>query len=375
MPNGPVAPAREGEPGMSSHGWGPSVATAFQPWADRGLQPGRVVVEYRGAYAVRTAEGELTASVSGRFRHETSGPADFPAVGDWVALESRPAEGTATIHGLLQRRSRFSRRIPGREVAEQVVAANVDVVLLVMGLDGDFNPRRLERYASLAWASGATPVAVLNKTDLCDDVPARIDRVRDVAIGMPVHAVSAVEGTGLHALDGYLAAGATVALLGSSGVGKSTIINRLLGEVRQSTAEVRLSDARGRHTTTRRELIPLPGGGLVVDTPGMRELALWDAEDGVDDAFAEIEGLSRQCRFSDCRHDREPGCAVRAAIADGRLPAERLSGHRKLARELAALEARESPAQRAEERRRWRLISRASNQAIARKHDPLSHRG
>ncbi len=314
-------------------------------------------------YTLLTQGAELFARVTGRLRHEAAGRADFPAVGDWVAARRQPGEEWATIHAILPRRSRFSRKVAGEDAEEQIVAANIDTVFLVMGLDGDFNPRRMERYLTVAWDSGADPVVLLSKVDLCDDPDARRREIE--ALGAPVHLVSAKTGAGMEAIESYLKPARTLALLGSSGVGKSTIVNRLLGEERLRTREVRSSDDRGRHTTTARELLPLPGGALMIDTPGMRELQLWDAAAGLGTAFGDVEELAARCRFTDCGHEAEPGCAVREALASGQLPVQRLTSYHKLQRELVALAARHDRRLEAEQNRKWRSIHK-----LARKHKP-----
>lgn len=344
---------------LSALGWTPSRDDEIAPHAARGCVPARVGAQHRGTYVVHTAPGERPAEPAGHLLHAAAGAADLPVVGDWVAVHDPPGAAAAVVHAVLPRRSAFSRRAAGSAVAEQVVAANVDVVLVVTAVGRDLNARRLERYLAAAWDSGADPVVVLNKADLADDLDAAVAEAEAVAFGVPVHAVSAVAGTGVAELAGYAAGGRTVALLGSSGVGKSSLVNRLLGEERQAVRDVRSGDSRGRHTTTARELLPLPGGGLVLDTPGMRELGLWDADAGVDRTFADVAELAAGCRFSDCAHEREPGCAVLAALADGRLEAERLESYRKLLRELRHLEVKADPAARAEQRRRRRRFARS----------------
>ncbi len=350
-------------PALDDLGWDASLASVFEPYRAQGFEPARVVAEHQHVYTLLTEQAELFARVTGRLRHEASGRADFPAVGDWVAARPQPGEEWATIHAILPRRSRFSRKVAGDDAEEQIVAANIDTVFLVMGLDGDFNPRRMERYLALAWDSGSSPVVLLSKLDLCDDPDGRRREIE--ALGAPVHLVSAKTGAGLEALASYLKPGLTLALLGSSGVGKSTLVNRLLGEERLRTAEVRASDDRGRHTTSARELLPLPGGALIIDTPGMRELQLWDASAGLQAAFSDVEALAAECRFTDCGHEREPGCAVRVAIEAGQLPAERLASYQKLQRELGALAVRQDRRLEAEQRKKWRSIHK-----LARKHKP-----
>lgn len=293
---------------------------------------GRVLLQERGFYRVVSEAGEQMAEVSGRLRHGAKGAADFPAVGDFVWLEGGAAQGNAVIQGILPRRSVFVRRAAGSGCAEQVVAANIDTVFICMALNGDFNLRRLERYLAVAWDSGAVPVVVLTKADLCGDMARRLGEVRKAAAGAEVLTVSAVEPDGWRALLPYIGRGRTVALAGSSGVGKSTLINRLLGEERLVTGGLR-SDDRGRHTTTRRELFLLETGGMVIDTPGMRELGLWAVDSGVEQSFADIEALAAQCRFRNCSHTGEPGCAVRAALASGELSGERLQSYQKLCAE------------------------------------------
>jgi ribosome biogenesis GTPase len=353
---------------LEAYGWDAVFAGRFAPYREQGLLPARVVVEYQGIYRVVTEDGELLAAVAGRLRHRAARRVDYPGVGDWVAIRLDPDSDRATIHGVLERKSRFVRKVSGSVVAEQVVAANVDIVLLVAGLDGDFNPRRLERYLVLAHESGARPVIVLSKADLADDLDEAIQLARSVGgPDVPVHTVSAPLNEGYEALAAYLEPGRTVALLGSSGVGKSTIVNRLAGEELQRTQEVRASDGRGRHTTTHRHLILLPSGGLLMDTPGMRELQLWDVDEGVEETFSDVDQLATACRFPDCEHETEPGCAVRAAVTEGRLASERLVSYQKLLSELRALSARQDRQNRLFERRRVKAATKAFNRHAPRK--------
>ena len=323
---------------LADYGWDAAFAAAFEERAEAGSVPGRVVRQARDLSTVVTAAGEVPAEVSGRFRHRALGPSDFPAVGDWAVVRPVPG-GPALVEAVLPRRGAFTRKAAGEAVEAQVVAANVDTVLLVSGLDGDFNVRRIERYLTTAWSSGADPVIVLNKADLRPDLEAVIAEAASAAPGVPIVPVRALGEGGLDGLAPFLQAGRTVALLGSSGVGKSTMINRLLGEERFRTAA--MSDAaagRGRHTTTARELVMLPGGALLIDTPGMRELGLWADDEGLDRTFDEIEALAARCRFPDCGHEREPGCAVRAAVEAGTLDSRRWESFLKLKRELRFLE-------------------------------------
>jgi ribosome biogenesis GTPase / thiamine phosphate phosphatase len=331
-------------------GWNDGFAAAFEPHDN--CIPARVSAQHRGGYDVLTERGELRVRLAGRLRHEAASAADLPAVGDWVALREE------TVHAVLPRRSAFTRKAAWSPTEAQVLAANLDTVFVVSGLDGDFNLRRLERYLTLAWESGATPALVLTKADLCEDVGGSLLEAEQVAFGVPAHVVSNVTGEGLDELSPYLAPAKTVALLGSSGVGKSTLANRLLGAELQATKEI-AEDGRGRHTTTSRQLLRLPGGALLVDTPGLREIQLWDADEGIEEAFADVDELAAGCRFNDCAHRREPGCAVQAAIDEGRLPRERLQSYRALQRELARLARKQDARLRSEERKKRAALARS----------------
>jgi len=323
-------------PDLASLGWDDAWSAAFEPYREEGLVPGRVAAPHRRGYDVLTEDDELRAHLAGNLRRRAA-PSELPVVGDWVALDPKGA-----IVEVLPRRTKFSRRAPfdrgARAAREQVVAANVDVVFVVAALGAEADERLLGRYLTLAHESGARPVVLLTKADLEDDPGGATERVARLVSSVPVHAVSARTGHGLEAVRAELPHGVTGALLGPSGVGKSTLVNALVGdEDLLATAEVR-DDGAGRHTTTRRQLVLLPGGGLVVDNPGMRELHLWLAGEGLTEAFADVAELAADCRFADCRHESEPGCAVRAAVDEGRLASERLEAFRALRRELEELE-------------------------------------
>lgn len=343
-------------------GWNQRFAAAFTTHASAGLFPGRVIQQFNHLYTVATETGEMRAQLSGRLRYEAA-PHDLPVTGDWVALrvpsnEISSNQGVAQVQAVLPRITRFSRRAAGKGDREQVVAANLDYAFLITGLDNDFSPRRIERYLAATWESGATPVVVLNKLDLCVDPASRIHEVERGALGTAIHAVSALRGDGIRELARYCLPGKTVVTLGSSGVGKSTLINRLVESQSQTTHPV-CEDGRGRHTTTRRELLFCAAGGMVIDTPGMRELQLWDDE-GLQITFDEIETLARNCRYRDCQHREEPGCAVLEAVNAGRLSAERLSSMHKLQNELARLDRRNDPMADLAEKRRWKNIHKAA---------------
>jgi ribosome biogenesis GTPase / thiamine phosphate phosphatase len=348
-------------------GWRPFFASVFEPHRTKGWIPARVVCEARQYYLAWGESGELEVRLPGRLRHAAFLRSELPAVGDWVAVAPLPGGEQGIVQALLPRQSVLSRR----RQDEQIIAANLDTVFLVAGLDGNYNLRRLERYLTAASLSGAVPVVVLNKADLCPDLDERLAEVEQIAGGARVHAVSAALGTGLEALAQYLGPGQTAGLVGSSGAGKSTLVNILVGSQCQEVREVRRGDQKGRHTTTRRELVPVPGGGLLIDTPGMRELQLWGGEEGLADGFAEIEALAADCRFADCRHGPEAGCAVRQALGEGRVDGKRVESYLKLKQELAGLrqhhkrlveQARrkktDKRAQRKQERRSGRMRSR-----------------
>lgn len=319
-------------------GWDDFFAESFRSFAEEGYAVGRVYLEHRGGYWLYTEKGEIKADLSGKMRFQALERQDLPAVGDWVVIRLREGEQKASVHAILPRKSKFSRKVAGSSTVEQIIAANIDTVMLVCGLDHDFNLRRIERYLVTAQDSGAQAVILLNKADLLGEaVEERLREVAQIAPDVPVIHLSAARNEGFAALSPFIKEGQTIALLGSSGVGKSTITNRLLGEEVQKVREVRESDSRGRHTTTRRELIVLPEGGLIIDTPGMRELQLWVSEEGMQNSFVDVEMLVKQCYYSNCGHGATPGCAVEEALENGTLDPERWENHLKLHKELAYL--------------------------------------
>jgi ribosome biogenesis GTPase len=338
-------------------GWNTFFQEQLRP-ESASLRVARVIEEQRGLCRV-AGEVDGWAEVSGRFRHDAHSAADFPAVGDWVAVAAPTGANRGIIHRRFERRSTVSRKAAGRGVDEQVLAANVDTILLVTAFAADLNPRRIERYLTMVWEAGASPVVVLNKSDLAADSQAAVAAVRHRLALRDVVAVSALTAEGLDGLRSYLTPGATIALLGSSGVGKSTIVNRLLGNGRQSVSAVRQGDGKGRHTTTSRQLVELASGALLIDTPGMRELVPWIDEAAVDGAFSDIAELAQRCQFGDCAHDEEPGCAILAAVAAGELPIARLEHYRGLLREAAHEERKRDASRAAEEKRRWKQLHQA----------------
>lgn len=343
-------------------------AREIEPWAQKPAhQPGRVLIGFNYLYRVGIEGGEIEAVLSGRLKHRTERQGELPAVGDWVIVRKPKDEARGAIVAVLPRRSRFSRRMAGNVTDEQVVAANVDVIFIVMGLDDDFSVRRLERYLLMARESGATPVVLLTKPDLSGDLPGALAEVVAATGEVPVHVISPKLNQGLEQLAPYVTAGRTAALLGSSGVGKSTIINRLVGADVRKTREVRESDSKGRHTTTHRELVMLPGGGLMIDTPGMRELQLWEASDSVRETFDDIEALAAGCHFTDCRHRDEPRCAVKAAVDEGHIGPDRLASYLKLQDELAYLARQQDERAQIEEKRRGKVGAKALRQHLKSK--------
>ncbi len=329
---------------LEDWGWTPFFTEKFRFWENSGYLPARVIRGEKNFFRVWSPQGELTVRFTGKVRHKAGGRANLPVVGDWVVVEPQSAQ-RGIIHALLERKSFFSRNLPGTRkgkdrVEQQVIAANIDLVFIVSGLDRDFNLRRIERYLTLVSSSGADAVILLNKTDLCENPEACKAQVEAIAGNSPVHLCMARNAEQLDVFFSYMRPGETIALLGSSGVGKSTILNGLLGEERQKIGAVSQSDGKGRHTTTHRELILFPNGGILMDNPGMRELHLWGEAEDLSESFADIEGLAGNCKFRNCQHKTEPGCAILKAIEAGDLNSERLASYHKLKDELSNLQQR-----------------------------------
>lgn len=347
---------------LTSFGWNEFFEVGFKSYEGQGFTAGRVALEHKNFYRIYTEHGEMLAEISGKLRHEALNRSDLPAVGDWVVIRSRPEHDRVVIHAVLPRRTSFARKIAGSRTEEQIVGANVDTVFLFTSLNQDFSLRRIERYLVIAWESGANPIIILSKSDLCDRLADAIGEVQTVARGVPIHAISVVTRSGLQDIAQYFKQGQTVALLGSSGVGKSTLINHLAGVELLRVQTVREDDDRGRHTTTHRELVLLPAGGLVLDTPGMRELQLWDGDESLHLVFDDIEAFAERCYFGDCHHQDEPRCAVREALAAGTIDAGRYQSYEKLQKELKYQARRRDKVSEIVEKKKWKKLSRLATE-------------
>ncbi|PAE12028.1 ribosome small subunit-dependent GTPase A [Niallia circulans] len=339
---------------LTQIGFNETIKEAFEMVAKENQIIGRISLEHKRMYRVWTEYGELLCEVSGKLAYTAQSREELPAVGDWVIVSPRILEEKGTIINILPRVSKFSRKVAGNSTEEQIVAANVDTIFLVNSLNEDLNIRRIERYLTLTWESGASPVIVLTKADLVDDISEKVTLVESVAFGIPIIVVSIVNNIGLETLKTFLSPGKTVALLGSSGVGKSTLTNYLCGYNKQEVQGIRESDAKGRHTTTNREMVLLPNSAVLIDTPGMRELQLWNSEEGISNSFSEIEEFAAYCKFRDCQHEKEIGCAVKLAIENGKIEEERLLSYKKLLRELAFLERRQDKKAQSDQKKIWK---------------------
>jgi ribosome biogenesis GTPase len=341
---------------LESLGWDDLFQDGFDQYAGHGYVAGRIAEHSGAVYQIYSNNGLVTGRIAGRLRHQASNPTELPAVGDWVAIRHTPEQAQAVIHAVLPRKSKFGRKAPGRGGEEQIVAANVDTIFLVTSLNQELSLRRLERYLVLVWEGGAAPVIVLNKSDLCPDPGERLLAVLSVAASAPVHVISVKQATGLEALDDYMVKGKTIALLGSSGVGKSSLINCLAGRLLQDVGPVRQDDDRGRHTTTRRQLFMLSTGAMVIDTPGLREIQMVDSQGGISAAFEDVESLAASCHFRDCSHQSEPGCAVREAIDDQRLDIDRFESYEKLTKEMWHVALKQDKVAQALEKKKWKKL-------------------
>jgi ribosome biogenesis GTPase len=344
---------------LEDFGWNTFFEGHFARHQNNKLIPARVLFQGRGIYRLISEQGELLAEAAGVFRNESPGSENTPICGDWVLADNPMGKDRTMIRLLLPRTTMLSRKQAGTSLGRQLVAANVDTLCLVSGLDSDFNPRRIERYLVIAWESGARPVIILNKADVCPDVCARLAETAALAPGVPVLAVSALDGSGMDCIQQYAGRGKTLALLGSSGVGKSSIANRLLGRSVQIVRDIDPDTGRGMHTTSARHLFLLPSGGLIMDSPGLREIQLWSADTGLDSAFEDIKALAEECRFRDCGHQSEPGCRVRESVNRGELDAGRLASYFKLCKEADYVEQRKTHSANWIEKKRWKKIMKS----------------
>jgi ribosome biogenesis GTPase len=351
---------------LEDFGWNTFFESHCTNYQNENLLPARVSFQGRGMYRLMSECGELLAQIGGALRHEWLDSGDLPVCGDWVLVDKPASRERTVIRFLLPRKTFFSRKQAGTAMDRQVVAANVDTICLVSGLDSDFNPRRIERYLAIAWESGAYPVIVLNKADICLEVSDRVAEAMSLAPGVPVLAMSATDGRGIEDILNYTGQGQTIAFLGSSGVGKSSIVNQLLGRSIQEIREADSSTGRGLHTTSARQLFLLPSGGLIMDTPGMRELQIWSVNVGLDTAFDDIKALAEKCRFRDCNHQQEPGCCVQSAVLNGELDARRLTNYFKIRKEACYIDMKRAHSASWVEKERWKKVARA-----ARKRNPV----
>ncbi len=334
-------------------GWNQEFESKFNQINNKeDYQVARVAVEYKGIYKLYTETGEVLGEITGKMRYDNK----FPVVGDWVVVDLQIGGERSIIHDILPRNSKFSRNKAGSKTQEQIVVSNIDTVFIVTSLNQDFNLRRIERYLTITWDSGANPVIILNKADLCDDIEVKKNGVESIAFGVPIHVIAALENEGIDQLKRYFKKGETVALLGSSGVGKSTLINSILDEEKMKVNNIREDDGKGRHTTTHREMILLEEGGIIIDTPGMREIQLWDVSEGLSNSFSDIEKLAQNCYFNDCQHDSEPKCAVKNAIKEGIITEKRFNSYKKLQREMKYMEIKKERGVNAMEKYKWDIL-------------------